>query len=334
MNSTGRVGSLVVGLAMLTTLQAQTRTQTQTQTQTQQNFAGVEIATAHVAGNVYMLIGAGGNIAASVGPDGVLLVDTQFGPLTDRIVAAIRELSDQPIRFVVNTHVHGDHVGGNGNLNALGATIVARDTVRARMQAADSAANALPTVTFGQAVSFHFNGERVSVIPVVAPAHTDGDSLVYFHGSNVLHTGDVYQTQSFPVADTDNGGRVTGHIDVLNQIMELTTTAPGFLSGFGNAPGAYPEREVGELGRPHDRSDTLIIPGHGRLADEIDLLNFRNMLVIIRDRVKTWAERGMSLDEILALRPAFGWEALYGAETGPRTTRRLIETIYAEVTAE
>jgi glyoxylase-like metal-dependent hydrolase (beta-lactamase superfamily II) len=174
----------------------------------------------------------------------------------------------------------------------------------------------------------------VSVIPAVGPAHTDGDSLVYFRGSNVMHTGDVYVTTSFPVADKVNGGRVTGHIEVLNQIMELSTTAPGYLSGFGNAPGAYPDRPVGAMGRKNDHTDTLIIPGHGRLADEIDVLYFRNMLAIIRDRVQIWAERGQSLEQILAARPALGWEARYGSDTGPRTTRGFIEAIYAEVTAE
>jgi cyclase len=300
----------------------------------QTDFSAVEIVSHHVSGNVYMLVGAGGNMAVSIGPDGVLLVDDQFAPLTDRIVAAIRELSDGPIRFVINTHVHGDHTGGNANLAALGATIAAHDNVRARMRAAASPIGALPTLTFSEPVSFHFNGEIVSVIPTRRPAHTDGDVLVYFRGSNVLHAGDVFVTASFPIADGANGGVLTGHVDVLNQVMELTTTAAGFLSGFGNAPGAYPERPVGALGRPHDRTDTLIVPGHGRLADEIDVLYFRNMLAIITDRVRTWAERGMSLEEILAARPALGWEARYGATSGPRTTRRFIETIYSEVAGD
>lgn len=297
----------------------------------QTDFSAVEIESYHVSGSVYLLVGAGGNMAVSIGDDGVLLVDDQFAPLSDKIVAAIRELSDAPIRFVVNTHLHGDHVGGNENFAALGATIFAHDRVRARLQAAASPEGALPVITFDEPISFHFNGERIDVIPAVSPAHTDGDSLVYFRGSNVIHTGDVFVTTSFPIADTDNGGLLTGHIAVLNQLMALSTTAPGFLSGFGNAPGAYPERPVGALGRPHDRSDTLIVPGHGRLADEIDLLYFRNMIVIIRDRVAAWAERGMTLEQIIEARPAQGWEARYGADTGPRTTRRFVETLYREV---
>lgn len=303
------------------------------QTFAQTDFSNVEIVTHHVSGNVHMLVGAGGNMAVSVGEDGVLLVDNQFAPLTDKIVAAIRTLSDAPIRFVINTHVHGDHTGGNANFAALGATLVAHENVRARLAAADSPEGALPVLTFDEEISFHFNGEEVSIIPTVSPAHTDGDTLVYFRESNVIHTGDVFVTLSFPVADTNNGGRLTGHIDVLNQLLELSHTAAGFLSGFGNAPGAYPERPVGALGRPHDRSDTLIVPGHGRLADEVELLLFRNMIVIIHDRVRTWAERGMTLEEIIAARPALGWEARYGADTGPRTTRRFIETLYNEVTA-
>jgi cyclase len=297
----------------------------------QQDFDAVEIATHHVSGNVYMLVGSGGNMAVSIGDDGILIVDTQFAPLTEKIVAAIRTLSDAPIRFVINTHVHGDHVGGNENFNRLGAQILGHQNVKARMRAAGSPDGAIPSITFSEEVSLYFNGEEITIIPSESPAHTDGDSFVYFRGSNVLHTGDVYVTLSFPIADVDNGGTLTGHIDALNQIMELSQTAAGFLSGFGNAPGAYPQRPVGALGRPHDRTDTLIIPGHGRVADEIDVLYFRNMLVIIRDRVATWAERGMSLEQILALRPALGWEARYGADTGPRTTRRFIEQLYAEV---
>ena len=300
----------------------------------QSDFAAVEIVPYHVSGNVYMLIGAGGNMAVSVGEDGVMLVDDQYDPLTDKIVAAIRTLSDAPIRFVINTHLHGDHTGGNANLAALGARIFAHANVRARMEAAGSPEGALPVVTFSEPIDFYFNGETVSVIPAVGPAHTDGDSLVYFRGSNVIHTGDVFVTTSFPIADKANSGRVTGHIDVLNQIMELSTTAPGYLSGFGNAPGAYPNRPVGAMGRKNDHTDTLIIPGHGRLADEIDVLYFRNMLAIIRDRVQVWAERGQSLEQILAARPALGWEARYGSDTGPRTTRGFIEAIYTEVTAE
>ena len=300
----------------------------------QTDFSAVEIESYHVSGNVYMLVGAGGNMAVSVGDDGVLLVDDQFAPLTEKIVAAIRTLSDEPIKYVINTHVHGDHTGGNANLAARGAVIVAHENVRVRMTTADSPEGALPVLTFSGPVTFHFNGEEISVIPAVAPAHTDGDSFVYFRGSNVLHTGDVYVTTSFPGADAANGGKILGHVDALNQILEQSQTAAGFLSGFGNAPGAYPERPVGALGRAHGRTDTLIIPGHGRLSDEVDVLDFRNMLVIIRDRVQVWAERGMTLEEIIAARPALGWQARYGSETGPRTTRRFIEAIYAEVTAE
>jgi glyoxylase-like metal-dependent hydrolase (beta-lactamase superfamily II) len=300
----------------------------------QTDFSAVEIESYHVSGNVYMLVGAGGNMAVSVGDDGVLLVDDQFAPLTEKIVAAIRTLSDEPIKYVINTHVHGDHTGGNANLAARGAVIVAHENVRVRMTTADSPEGALPVLTFSGPVTFHFNGEEISVIPAVAPAHTDGDSFVYFRGSNVLHTGDVYVTTSFPGADAANGGKILGHVDALNQILEQSQTAAGFLSGFGNAPGAYPERPVGALGRAHGRTDTLIIPGHGRLSDEVDVLDFRNMLVIIRDRVQVWVERGMTLEEIIAARPALGWQARYGSETGPRTTRRFIEAIYAEVTAE
>jgi len=292
----------------------------------------VEIKMFHVAGNVYMLVGGGGNMAVSVGTDGVFLVDDQFAPMTNKIVVAIREISDKPIHFVVNTHLHGDHTGGNEKLGQMGAIIFAHNNVRARMVESDTPAGGLPVVTFSGETTFHFNDEDVVLIPVGA-AHTDGDSFVYFTGSNVIHTGDVYVTTSFPIADTSSGGSMLGHIEALNHLIDLAETAPGFLSGRGNAPGAWPDRPIGVLGRAHGNTDTMIIPGHGRLSDEADVVYYRDMLVIIRDRVANLVEKGMTLEEVLAARPAFGWEGRYGFDSGFLSTARFIETLYRELAA-
>ena len=251
-----------------------------------QDFGQVEIETLHVSGNVYMLVGAGGNIAVSVGDDGVLIVDDQFAPLTDKILAAVRKLSDGPVTFLVNTHAHDDHIGGNANLQRWGALIIAHKNARRIMvegslddrtpdpddRIAPAPEEALPLVTFGEKTSIHFNGERVDLIPAGA-AHTDGDIFVYFRGSNVLHMGDVLLSQRFPVVDRANNGSISGIIDALNLGLDLGTTAPGFLSGQGNQPGAWPDPSNGR------QSDTIIIPGHGRLYDEADLAQYRDELL-------------------------------------------------------
>ena len=163
--------------------------------QAQPDLSGVEIITHHVAGNVYYLEGAGGNIGVSIGEDGVVMIDDQFAPLTDRIVAAIRELSDGEIRFLINTHVHGDHTGGNENLGRMGVVILARDEVRVRL-AAQAPVAALPVLTYSESITIHLNGEEVFAFPA-PPAHTDGDSFILFRESDVIHTGDVFRTTAF-----------------------------------------------------------------------------------------------------------------------------------------
>ena len=285
----------------------------------------VEIETLHVSGNIYMLVGAGGNIAVSVGDDGVFIVDNQYAPLTEKIVAAIRELSDRPIGFVINTHYHGDHVGGNENFAGMGALIVAHDNTRASMtEGGNAPPGSLPVITFGEQMSFHLNGEDVDVIHA-GPAHTDGDAFVFFRGSNVLHMGDVLLTARFPIIDAPGGGSIEGLIRAQNLALDLVTTAPGFLSGRGNEPGSWPDPSNGQ------RTDTIIISGHGRLYDEADLVQYRDMVVIIRDRIVHFIEQGMSLEEVKAADPTLGWNNWYGSNTPPFTTARFIETAYAEL---
>ncbi len=289
------------------------------------NFDGVEIETLQVSGNIYMLVGAGGNVAVSVGADGVFIVDDQYAPLTEKIVTAIRALSDGPIRFVINTHAHGDHVGGNENFAGMGALIVAHDNTRKSMtEGGDASPGSLPVITFGEQMSLHLNGEDVDIIHV-GPAHTDGDAFVFFRGSNVLHMGDVLSTERFPIIDVSRNGSLEGLIIAQNLALDLVTAAPGFLSGQNNQPGSWPDPSNGQ------RTDTIVIPGHGRLYDEADLVQYRDMVVIIRDRIVHYIEQGMSLDEVRAADPSLGWNTWYGSDTPPFTTARFIETAYAEL---
>src|SRR4029453_9535193 len=211
------------------------------------DFSQVQIKTTKVAGNFYTLEGQGGTIGVLAGPDGVLMVDAQFAPLSDKIVAAIKQISDGRIRFLVNTHVHGDHTGGNENIGKLGATIMARENLRARLvkpapragrqPSAPAPPAALPVVTYDSPVTIHMNGEDVQVIPVPT-AHTDGDTMVYFPAANVIMTGDFYRSTGYPNIDRANGG-----------------TMNGMLAGFD---------AIIKTGRP----DTKIIPGHGATAQK------------------------------------------------------------------
>ena len=304
-----------------------------------QDFSAVEIETLHVAGNVYMLVGAGGNVAVSVGEDGILLVDSQFSPLTDTILAAIAELSEHEVSFVINTHAHADHLGGNENLRRRGATIIAHENVRTQLASGSpddgtpdpddrippAPADALPTVTFTERLTLHFNGEDIDIISA-PPGHTNGDSFVFFRGSNVLHMGDTLVTGGFPIVDRSLGGSVQGIIEGLNLGLELAIAAPGFLSGEGNRPGAWPPPPGQE-----NVTDTIIIPGHGRLYDQGDLVQYRDMVNIIRDRVADLVQRGMSFEQVVAADPTLGWNRWYGSDTPPYTTERFLLALYAEL---
>jgi cyclase len=259
----------------------------------QTDYSTVEIIPHHVSGNVYYLQGAGGHIGLSVGPDGVLMIDDQFAPLTEKILAAIQALSPGEIRFLINTHVHGDHVGGNENIGRLGVPIVARDEVRLRMQTQYPGV-ALPVLTYSAEISLHLNGEEVRAIPV-PPAHTDGDSFIYFRGSDVLHTGDVFRTGAYPIIDLNNGGSLHGTLDAL-----------------GIA--------IGLLG-----PDTLVIPGHGNVSRRADMIAFRDMVLDITQRVGTMVESGMNYDQIAAANPTAAYDATHG------DPERFLRAVYSEL---
>lgn len=257
----------------------------------QRDFSDVEITTTEVADGVYMLTGAGGNIGVSAGPDGIILVDDQYAPLTEKILAALAKIPGGPVRFALNTHWHGDHVGGNEQLGKAGTVIVAHDNVRLRLSTdqrteaydADvpaSPKDALPVVTFNEAVTFHFNGEEIHAFHV-APAHTDGDSVVHFRNANVVHAGDVYWTM-YPFVDSSSGGSMDGMIDAIDRILELVD------------------------------ADTKIIPGHGRLSNAEEMRSYREMLATVRDRVAGMIDAGKTVEDVLAAKPTAEFDDRWG----------------------
>lgn len=245
------------------------------------DWDAIDLRISHVAGNIHMLEGRGGNIGLSIGDDGVIMIDDQFAPLTDRIVAAIGEVTDEEIRFLINTHVHGDHVGGNENLGNAGVLIFANDRVRMRMVDASTAHAALPVVTFSDTATLHLNGEEVHVFSV-PPAHTDGDSFIHFRGSDVLHLGDVFRTNNFPYMDLSNGGGLPDTLDAL--AIAIGMAGP----------------------------DTAIIPGHGNVSTRDDVVEFRDMILVVMDRVSALIDDGKSYAEVAAAGTTAEFEAKWG----------------------
>ncbi len=258
----------------------------------QQDFSAVEIETIQVSGNVYMLVGAGGNIGLSVGEDGAFVIDDQYAPLSDKIMAAIAELTDADVKFLVNTHYHGDHTGGNEAFGAAGALIIAHDNVRARMSTDQfraifdqtlpaSPAGALPIVTFSDEMTFNWNGDAIRAIHV-APAHTDGDSILHFAGANVIHMGDTFFNGFYPFIDVGSGGDINGIIGAGYRALSIAN------------------------------DDTAIIPGHGPVSDAAGLAAWLDMLKITRVSMQSLIDRGMSEDEALAARPTAEFDEQYG----------------------
>lgn len=249
-----------------------------------QDLDEVEITTKDLGNGIYALFGAGGNIGASVGDDGVILVDDQYAPLTDKIVAALAEISDQDVVFVLNTHYHGDHTGGNENLGKEGSIIVAHDGVYDRVsveQVYPSQAEpvpaftkaALPKITFNDKMTFHLNGDSARAMHV-PHAHTDGDSMIYFEGANVLHMGDLYFNYLYPYIDVEAGGTVDGVLAAQNMVLNMID------------------------------DETQIIPGHGPMATIDDLLVNYEMIKTVRDKVAKLKADGLSLEDVLGVAPS------------------------------
>ena len=254
----------------------------------QDDFSKVTIKTTKLAEGVYMLEGAGGNIGVSVGEDGVIVIDDQYAPLTPKIQEAISQLSTKPIKFVLNTHWHGDHTGGNENFAAAGAVIIAHDNVRKRMSSEQfiemmkrkvpaSPAKALPIVTFTNDITLHFNGEDIHVMHA-DPAHTDGDSIVVFPKAKVVHMGDCYMTISYPFADLSSGGNFDGFITAAAKVVGMTDDS------------------------------FKIIPGHGPLSTKAELKSWHDMLTEIRAAVKKAADSGKTLDAVQKMKVTAKWD--------------------------
>ena len=258
-----------------------------------QNPEEMTITPIKLTDNIYMLMGQGGNIGVCFGDDGTFVIDDQFAPLTEKILAAIGELTDQPVRFVINTHWHGDHTGGNENLGKAGVIIVAHENVRKRLStdqfmkafnrevpAAPKAA--LPVITFSSDIKFHLNGEEIQVFHM-PNAHTDGDAVIFFANSNVLHTGDLFFNGRYPFIDTGSGGNANGVITAVEKILTLID------------------------------DETQIIPGHGPKGTKADLEKYLSVLKTMRDRVAELIKEGKSLEEIIAAQPGSEFDDTWGS---------------------
>lgn len=276
--------------------------------QAQQDFSKVEIKTTKVSGNFYTLEGSGGTIGVLVGPEGVFMVDGEFAPLTDKIMAAIRRISTTPVRFMINTHVHPDHTGGNENFARLGVTIFARPELRERLMHPAPGANgapgtpappgALPVITYDAPITFHMNGEEIEAIPIPR-AHTDGDTLVHFVNADVIMTGDFYRSLGYPNIDRANGGTLKGMLAGLSEVVAM----------------AGPK--------------TKIVPGHGEIVDRNAVAAHRDMILVIRDRVADLIKQGKSQAEVVAAKPTADYDAK--VPTASTTSERFIGQLYAEI---
>jgi glyoxylase-like metal-dependent hydrolase (beta-lactamase superfamily II) len=360
MTAAAKVGLATLAAAIaVASVQAQSQPTTFTRAPMTQPAAPGEIETLHVRDNIYVLMGAGGNITVSVGADGVFMVDSGQASMTDRVLAAVRQLQNaaamklvshplgwgaetrssvadrfvppppKPIRFIVNTHLHPDHVGGNetlrnsgrtftgGNVagdirdSGEGAAIYAHEKVLLRMvqRAAgqpEPPVDSLPTDTYyveSYKLSHFFNGEGIQLFH--APAgHTDGDSIVYFRRADVVAMGDLMFTDHYPIIDVDRGGTINGIVDGLNRVLDM----------------AIPEFRL--------EGGTMMVPGHGRLVDSGDVAYYRDMLTIVRDRVEGMVKKGMTLAQVRAAKPTADYDPVYGANNGAWTTDQFVEAVY------
>lgn len=270
-------------------------------------FDKVEIKTTRLTQNLYLLEGEGGNIGVSAGDDGVFLIDDQFAPLTARILAAIKTISDKPVRFLINTHWHFDHTGGNENFGKAGAVIVAQDNVKKRLATktaieffksayGPTAAAGLPVITFRDTVTFHLNGDEATAIHV-PNAHTDGDSIIHFRAGNVVHMGDTYFNGLYPFIDTGTNGSVKGMIVAADRALAITDDT------------------------------SKIIPGHGPLSNKAELKAYRDMLARVYANVDAMVKARKTLAQVIAARPTKDYDAKWG--NGFLRPDQFAEIVYA-----
>ena len=286
------------------------------------NPATTEIKVLQVQKNVYLLASSAGNSTVQIGDDGVLLVDTGTAPMAQKLFEAIRTLTNKPIHTIVNTHLHTDHTGGNQALVKLGAggpqapRVMGHENTYNRMMAAaveantNTPASALPmNAYFTPTRDFFLNGEAIVLVHMPA-AHTDGDTVVHFRGSDVVAAGDVFNPDLYPVIDIANGGTVNGTIAALNHLLEITV------------PAKYQE------------GGTYVVPGHGRICDEAEVVEYRDMVTIIRDRVADLIKKGLTLEQVKAAKPSRDYDADYGATSGFWTTEMFVEAVYRTINAK
>ena len=273
-------------------------------------FDKVQIKTTQLTPNIYMLEGEGGNIGVSAGEDGVFLIDDQFAPLTPRILTAVKAISDKPVRLLLNTHWHFDHVGGNENLGKSGVVIIAQDNVRKRMSSktaidffkssyGPAAAAALPVITFNETVTFHLNGDDATAVHL-ANAHTDGDSIIHFRNANVIHMGDTYFNGLYPFIDVGTNGSVQGVIAAADRVLGMAD------------------------------DNTKIIPGHGPLSNKRELKIYRDMLAAVYPKIERMVKAKKTLAQVIAAKPTKDYDAVWG--NGFLKPEQFVEIVYASAT--
>ena len=307
-----------------------------------QQQGGGDLDLVQIRPNFYVIAGAGGNIVVQTGPEGVILVDSGRTELTDKVLATIRSITTLPIRYIINTSMDSDHVGGNEKLSKAGlsilpgavaagaglsddlvsnsgaASILAHENVAARMSASADQKSPIPfplwpTKTFAYRMySMYLNGEGIQVIHQPA-AHTDGDTIVFFRRGDVIATGDIIDTTRFPFIDVKRGGTVQGELDALNRLMDLS---------------------IHNLPIQWSADRTFLVPGHGHVYDKLDLLEYRDAITVVRDRVQDLIEQGRSLAQVKAANPTLGYRSQYGTDSGPWTTDMFVEVVYNELAAK
>ena len=266
------------------------------------NLDAVQIKTVPITDGVFVLMGgpAQGNILVSTGPEGFFLVDSMYAPMHDKIMTALAKLGSGPVRYVVNTHLHGDHTQGNAAMAALGATVISHDNMRSRMQPGSTyPVDTLPALTYSDSITLHFNGEEIEIFHP-DPAHTDGDSIIYFHHANVMHVGDVPASVRYPNIGVDDGGTVTGMMAAGELVMQLAN------------------------------ADTRIIPGHlGPVTGFEEIREQLAMFRVVSGRIRDMIDKGMSLEQVLAAKPTAEFDAARAA--GAITAERFVTLVYTDL---